>query len=75
MKRNKPVSFFAGMTTLLALLVFVILCFSAETPKTSSTRSIGEDKASVKAEVIVPKMSNKAVEATQQGLAEEEIAE
>lgn len=75
MKRNKPVSVFAGMTTLLALLVFVILCFAAESPKIPSNRTIHEEKASVKAEVIVPKMSDKAVEGTQQGLAEEEIAD
>ena len=75
MKRKIPVSFFAGMATLLSLLVFVILCFTAETPKTSTNRTINQDKASVKAEVIVPKMSDNAVQGTQQGLAEEEIAE
>lgn len=62
MKRNLPISFFAGIATLLALLVFVFLCFSAETPKISSNRSISESKASVKAEVIVPKTADSTVQ-------------
>ena len=75
MKRKIPVSLFAGMATLLALLVFVFLCFFAESPKIPSNRTIHEEKASVKAEVIVPKTTDNAIQGTQQSLAEEEIAD